>query len=287
MAYCKPQRPHAGWTAEETDRLFAAAERAQENGRPLKSVFAEMADMTGRQPNSVRNFYYARMKCSDAPQYAHRRAFTPFTEEEADRLVEQILAAQASGESVRSATRRLAAGDDTVMLRYQNKYRAMLKSDPARVRRIASDMAASGKPAFDPYALSPGVRRVGRPRKRQADIDRMAECVLADLSHVEGLDVRALLDALGALAMAAIRGAAKPGVTHDGDAVASELDALRRQLNAAQERYKVLLGYFTQLTRINREFLSLNSAVKVNALSSYIHDLESNVQSCERIVLEA
>ncbi len=286
MAYSDTHRSHIGWTAEETERLFALAGQAQQSGRPLKSVFHEIAVATGRQPNSVRNFYYARVKSSDEPHYAHRRAFVPFSGEEADRLVEEILSAQAGGESVRSATLRLAGGDDTVMLRYQNKYRAILKSDPARVRRITAKMAEEGKPTFDPFAAPFGKRRVGRPRKRQTDIDRMAECVLSDLSHVEGLDVHALLNALGALAMAAIRGAVKQDAQPVGSD-AEETASLRRELHLAQERYKVLLGYFSQLMRINREFLALNSVVKVSALGDYIHDLESNVKTCERLMQEA
>jgi len=48
----------------------------------------------------------------------------------------------------------------------------------------------------------------------------------------------------------------------------------------------MLLNSFAQLIRINSEFLSLNSVVKVSNLSSYIRDLELNVRSCEQLMHE-
>ena len=65
-----------------------------------------------------------------------------------------------------------------------------------------------------------------------------------------------------------------------------ENDALRRRLERQNERYDQLLASFRQLIRINSEFLSLNSVVKVSNLTSYIHDLESNVRTCERAMTE-
>ena len=76
-------RAHAGWTEAEDALLFDLAERARQAGRPLKSVFDEMAKQSGRQPNSVRNYYYARVKSGGEAGGRHSPAFVPFTEEEA------------------------------------------------------------------------------------------------------------------------------------------------------------------------------------------------------------
>ncbi|MEG1524761.1 MAG: hypothetical protein RRZ24_03470 [Clostridia bacterium] len=280
-----------GWRPAETDRLFALAEQAQANGRPLKGVFDEVAIGTGRRPNSVRNYYYARVKETGNQGYIHQRAFEPFTDEEAALLVEEVLSAQAKGESVRSCTLRLASGNDKAMLRYQNKYRSMLKNSEALVRRIFTDMQKCGKPTINPYAEPVG-RRAGRPKKQIQESGQDYARVIRDLSRVEGLNVHALMDSLGALALGAIRataGAKPMQMLPDAaeiPALRMENEALKNQLTRQHERYRVLLGYFTQLIRINSEFLSLNSVVKVSNLSSYIRDLENNVRNCEKLVLD-
>ncbi len=278
-----------GWSESETNRLFALAAEAQKSTRSLKSVFDEVASLTGRRPNSVRNYYYARVKEDGGVSFSHRRAFVPFTDEESVNLLEEVLRAQGRGESVRACTLRLANGDDKVMLRYQNKYRALLKNDPALVRRIVIDLKKCGTPAFDPFSDRESAPRVGRPPKRVTESDSFARRVLADLSRVPGLDTRALLDSLGTLAVAAVRGTeslrvhgAMPEI--EVSALQRQLDVQRAQLQRQSERYRMLLSSFAQLIRINSEFLSLNSVVKVSNLSSYIRDLETNVRSCEQLM---
>ena len=278
---------HTGWTPEETETLFSLAARAQQSGRPLKAVFDEVARETGRQPNSVRNFYYARVKAETEPAYTHKRAFVPFNATESEQLIERVLSAQAEGESVRSCTLRLAGGDDKAMLRYQNKYRAMLKNDPATVRCVAQRLKNAGKPAFDPFSGEGNGRRAGRPRKQAADVEHAAARLVGDLSRVKNLDVHALLDSLGALAVAAVRGAQAGDEPARDAAIREENVKLSRELRRQSARYQELLGFFTQLIRINSEFLSLNSVVKVSNLTSYIHDLERNVRACERVMTQA
>lgn len=288
MSYPNKTRAHTGWSTAETEQLFALAERAQAAGKPLKAVFDEVAAQNGRRPNSVRNYYYARVKDSGGVAYPHQRAFLPFTDAEARRLVEQVLSAQSQGESVRSCTLRLAAGDDKAMLRYQNKYRALLKNNPALVAEVASALAASGRPTFDPFAAAEHKRHAGRPRKYTADLSRLSDRLLGDLAHVSGVNARALFEQLGSLAAAALRAEDAPPAARVDPAQSLRLenDALRRRLERQNERYDQLLASFRQLIRINSEFLSLNSVVKVSNLTSYIHDLESNVRTCERAMTE-
>ena len=56
------QRGRTGWKKEEDTLLFAEIEKSVGRGTPLKSVFEAVAEQTGRKPNSVRNYYYARIK---------------------------------------------------------------------------------------------------------------------------------------------------------------------------------------------------------------------------------
>lgn len=164
----------SGWSEQETEELMEQARRAREEGKPLREVFEATAFKTGRKPNSIRNYYYARSR--DAGD-ERRQRFTPFDADEAERLTEQILTARAGGESVRACVTRLAGGDQRLMLRYQNKYRAMLKSRPDVVERVMERLRGQGLTPPSPYrehsapasavsmeqlrALSAGDRRVG------------------------------------------------------------------------------------------------------------------------------
>lgn len=283
--------PHAGWSEAERARLFALANDAREGAKPLRAVFDLVAAETGRKPNSVRNYYYAALReADDGIVRTARRAFSPFTGEEAHTLMRTVLSAQAAGESVRSCTLRLAEGDDKRMLRYQNKYRSMLKNCPAEVRGIVEAMRSGGGPVFDPYADRGGAPRVGRPSKQKEPLEAVAARTLASLGRVPGLNVNALLESLGSLALSATDGVAgrvEGEAAADDRALRAENAALKAQLSRQHERYRTLLGYFSQLVRLNTEFLSLNSKGRVSRLQHYLTDLESNVRTCAPLVSEA
>ena len=55
----------------------------------------------------------------------------PFTEPEVEQLVENVLRGRAKGQSVRACLQELSGGDHSLMLRYQNKYRSVLKNRPS------------------------------------------------------------------------------------------------------------------------------------------------------------
>ena len=111
----------AGWTQKEQDLLFEQAQKARALGHPLKDAFDKTAKLTGRQPNSIRNFYYAKIKEAGAFAPVGASAFVPFSEEEIHTLLETVLTLQAQGLSVRSITLQLGQGDRKAMRRYQNK----------------------------------------------------------------------------------------------------------------------------------------------------------------------
>ena len=108
-----------GWTQHEQDILFEQAKKARDLGLPLKAAFDQTARLTGRQPNSIRNFYYAKIKEEGLEAPMGASAFIPFTDEEIRHLLEQVLTLQAQGMSVRSITLKLGQGDRKAMLRYQ------------------------------------------------------------------------------------------------------------------------------------------------------------------------
>ena len=132
-----------GWSENENKLLWETADEAQQQGLPLKSVFEEIAQRTGRRPNSIRNYYYAQVRTrEDGANHAAR--FVPFTQSEVDWLMEQVLTARAEGQSVRSCLQKLSGGDHSLMLRYQNKYRAIIKSRPDYVREVVEKLNGAG-----------------------------------------------------------------------------------------------------------------------------------------------
>ena len=133
----------AGWSDSENKLLWETADEAQQQGLPLKAVFEQIARQTGRRPNSIRNYYYAQVRQHDGGE-ARPARFVPFTQQEVDWLMEQVLVARSAGQSVRSCLQKLSGGDHSLMLRYQNKYRAVIKSRPDYVKELVEKLNEQG-----------------------------------------------------------------------------------------------------------------------------------------------
>ena len=133
----------AGWSENENRLLWETADEAQQQGLPLKAVFEQIAKQTGRRPNSIRNYYYAQVRSREDGQAPAAR-FVPFTQPEVDWLMEQVLIARSEGQSVRSCLQKLSGGDHSLMLRYQNKYRAVIKTRPDYVRALVDRLNSEG-----------------------------------------------------------------------------------------------------------------------------------------------
>ena len=150
----------AGWSETENRLLWETADAAQQQGLPLKGVFEQIARETGRRPNSIRNYYYERIKQGDVEsELCRSAAFVPFERDEVRAMLRTILAQRAKGVSVRSCTLAMGNGDTRSMLRYQNKYRSVIKKDPALVREVMAELTSEGIAAFDPYGQPLAARR--------------------------------------------------------------------------------------------------------------------------------
>lgn len=155
------------WTIQETVELFSQVSAARNAGKSLSTAFKALADRTGRSINSVRNFYYSQAKTFElVPEVAdklgikcsnvERERFTPFTDAEVQKLLEYILTARGAGKSVRKAIFELAGGDKKLALRYQNKYRSVLKSHRALVESTVKRLRACGIDCYDPFSSASG-----------------------------------------------------------------------------------------------------------------------------------
>ena len=177
----------SGWSESENQLLWETADEAQQQGLPLKAVFDQIARQTGRRPNSIRNYYYAQVRQHEEGQ-PHAARFVPFTQQEVDWLMEQVLTARAEGQSVRACLQKLAGGDHSLMLRYQNKYRAVIKSRPEYVRQIVERLNAQGVNCDAPQVnhrtradVNVSARTMAAAARRSGDAELARACdVLAD-----------------------------------------------------------------------------------------------------------
>ncbi len=161
-----------GWKSDEENLLWSEVRMARTEGRPLKSVFDSVASKTGRKPNSIRNFYYAKVR--DNPEHEHSPAFIPFTQDEIWDLLVTVISAQAKGQSVRACTLEMGKGDTRAMLRYQNKYRALVKNNPVLVSEVVRYMRENDMPCIDPYEKGLAKKRAKKLREDADGIKSIA-----------------------------------------------------------------------------------------------------------------
>lgn len=220
--------PKGGWKQEEIDLLFSAVSEASETGRPLRDVFADVGAKLSRKPNSIRNFYYARVR--ENPDLTARQSpFRSFTPDEVHQLLRSVLISRGEGRSVRACVTELAHGDRAGMLRYQNKYRSILKNKPEMLMEVAQELRAEGLPCPEDAAAC---RRYERTAKTQE--------VLGGLeTHMQDPNVRVMLENL--LTLLHNRESALPlqpkwaEIQRENDRLKVEVDLLKMALEDARD----------------------------------------------------
>lgn len=155
-----------GYSRAEAEELVRYIGEGRRMGKTLTSLFASYGRTHGRAGGSVRNYYYRLLKTENAaPLLAGKNlraeAIVPFTERETEEMLRKILSERKKGCSVRRAIANVCGGDEKKMLRYQNKYRNMLKKQPEAVRAAAERAGI----AID----------VSAPRPAKTDLQRRVE----------------------------------------------------------------------------------------------------------------
>lgn len=133
-----------GYTEEEAKSLVEYIAEGRKGGATLSGLFEGYAKKTGRAKGSVRNYYYALLRSTGDSRVKQilrgkglkAEKILPFSEEETDRILREIILRKQKGISVRRAVLTLSGGDDKLMLRYQNKYRNVLTKQPERIERL-------------------------------------------------------------------------------------------------------------------------------------------------------
>lgn len=132
------------WKEEKIKELFEIVEEHKSNNKPVMSAFKIFAQKNGRKVNSVRNFYYQEVenlkvnrelseKLKINLNRHEKNNFAKFDERQTQKLLDFVKNKQKEGKSVRNACLELANNDARLMVRYQNKYRAISKNENSGV----------------------------------------------------------------------------------------------------------------------------------------------------------
>ncbi|MCR4885301.1 MAG: hypothetical protein K5919_00070 [Clostridiales bacterium] len=247
---------HNGWTEEETQRLWQEIEAASQTGAPLRGVFERMGQALGRKPNSVRNYYYMRLRAQGDEALRRAQPFETFTDGEIHDLLRSILSARARGQSVRSCVTALAGGDRTKMLRYQNKYRSILRKKPGLIARVCEEMQAEGLPC-----PPPPVTVTVRPLSPEKD---------APLPAVDP-DVSQILRSLSSLAERAMKEA-----DPESDRLKVQRDLLLMQMEDLQLAARAMVDRC-------KDFLGRGAQEQAQALPQFCQDLAERAARLESL----
>ncbi|MBQ4098648.1 MAG: hypothetical protein IJC87_00795 [Clostridia bacterium] len=146
----------------EIKSFFKRASEAKNSGESLSKVFDEFAKKTGRAKGSVRNFYYSSLKKAETDlvfkekfldgNQLSRNKIIVFDEAESKMLLEKILIGQTFGKSVRRVISEMTQNPQ-IALRYQNKYRNLLKYDKKTVEKICRQIEREYGKCFNPYQI--------------------------------------------------------------------------------------------------------------------------------------
>lgn len=144
----------------EIKSFFKRASDAKNSGESLSKVFDEFAKRTGRAKGSVRNFYYSSLKKAETDtdfkrkyldgNQLSRNKIIVFDEAESKMLLEKILIGQTFGKSVRRVISEMTQNPQ-IALRYQNKYRNLLKYDKKTVEKTCRQIEREYGKCFNPY----------------------------------------------------------------------------------------------------------------------------------------
>ncbi len=238
-----------GWQQEETDMLWREIRAAADSGAPLRQVFDRMGQALGRKPNSVRNYYYMQLRDQAGEELRRAAPFETFTEDEVHDLLRRVLMARGEGRSVRSCVMDMSNGDRTLMLRYQNKYRSILRKKPDLIAQVRHELEAEGLPCPDQAAAAP-------PTGVLPDGDPDAQAIW---THTAALAQRARENAVSA---------------HDRLRV--QRDLLAMQLEDLQSAAKCMLADC-------KDFLGEEEAVRPFRLDAFCQALSGHIARIESI----
>ena len=275
----KPVRgPHGGWQKQEIDALQRSIDEAAQTGESLRSVFDRMGETLGRKPNSIRNFYYAQVR-AQSQDMGRALPFETFSQDEVEQLVKNVLTARAQGMSVRACVRRLAGGDRTLMLRYQNKYRSTIRTRPELVRKVMDELSSSGVPFVSPYAQETEAAQStlsALEQRAAASCDPQLRQLFASLDHLLTL----------ALTPKETTPLADSDVQRRADRLSAHIDVLRIALDDEQIRRAKLKAETEQMVTLLKEYIALPEMDRAGHAALFCSQAAARLSAVECALME-
>ncbi len=265
-----------GWRDEESDTLFSAVREASRQGTPLRSVFEQVASSLGRKPNSIRNYYYAQLR--QRPETGLNRAapFQTFTEEEVRELLRTVLMARGQGISVRACVMRMAGGDRGLMLRYQNKYRSILKNRPHLLAEVAEELRREGVAVPENPDSS---RQQDMPLRTASQLNRAQQLAQA----LGDPAVQQMLEGLNTLLQRAL--------AFRGRDKTVELDRLQITYDLARMRWEDEQNHLheavNEMLHVCREFLGMTMDRRQEGLNDFSGLLAMRISNLENMLTKS
>lgn len=259
--------PRSGWKVDEIEALRQAVRSANENGEPLRGVFDQISRTLGRKPNSIRNFYYAQLKGAQQPGTPRALPFQTFTESEMQNLLRGVLQGRAEGLSVRACVYRMAGGDKTLMLRYQNKYRSLLKTRPALVREVMEKLASEGIRCRDPFVPRGALPQSISVAQTEARLRETGDPALMQLLTGLNALISRCSDTEQSLAM---------------ERMQVRQDMLHTELNDVRAAHQQLREACNCLVQSSRDYLGLPADARKAGMNTFCALLGEQMASLER-----
>ena len=284
----KPVRgPHGGWQRREIDALRMRIAQAESCGESLRSVFDDMSRELGRKPNSIRNFYYAQLREAQEGENARPLPFETFSKQEIEQLIRSVLTARAQGMSVRACVRYLAGGDKSLMLRYQNKDRSIVRTRPELVKAIMEDLSREGAAYVSPYpggdAQAADARMAHLKTRAQETGDVQIMQLFSSLDHLLSLACRPHQEAKPAPEAAF---PADSAAVRRADRLRAQLDVTRIALDEERMHKDRLRHEAEGMVTVIKEFIALPERERPAQIDAFCSLAAARLSAVECALME-
>ena len=144
-----------GWESSDIKSLFLLVEKCKLNNKNLLLAFKEFSRQTKRSYKSIRNYYYKKLsEFKENPELAKKiginldshitKKTNHFSKIETKSLIKEILRQKCLGISVRKACLNISNNNIKDMIRYQNKYRSIIKNNKNLYEECLNELQQSG-----------------------------------------------------------------------------------------------------------------------------------------------
>lgn len=166
------------WKDAEVKGLFDCIEKIKKENKSLLSGFREFAKKCKRKANSVRNYYYLEVENLKRDRERAKKlninisvhdiqSPKKFSNIETEKLITEILRLKCLGLSIRKACLKLANNSPEIMLRYQNKFRSIMKDDKELYNKCLLNLRKNGLSPLNESQKENNIVYMKKPEERK------------------------------------------------------------------------------------------------------------------------